>query len=167
MKTRCSRTVSGLVLSAFITMLAATPASAQDVRLRVAPDLLIPLGDTDVFGFGGGGSLTMDFGLFDFLAPYLSADARYVAPPTAAQDADLGTTLILASGGAGLGFYTYPLPRLRLGASGGSGIYIGSYTNAASESSMSGNVFWRAGADLGYRVIPSLTVSAQAFRYPS
>lgn len=162
MKTLCNQAFARLARAALLSLLAAVPAIAQDVRVRVAPELLIPLGDNDVFGFGGGGSLTLDFGLFGFMAPYLSADARYVAPPAAAQDADLGTTLILASGGGGLGFYAFPLPRIKLGASGGSGIYIGSYTNAENESSMSGNVFWRAGADLGFRVSPSLTVSAQA-----
>ena len=92
MKTLNNRARTTIVLAAAMTVLAAAPALAQDVRLRVAPDLLIPLGDADTFGLGGGGSMTMDFGLFGFMAPYLSADARYVAPPEAAQDAGQDTT---------------------------------------------------------------------------
>ena len=45
------------------------PALAQDVRVRFAPDLIIPISDGDTFGLGGGGSFVMDMDFFDFLAP--------------------------------------------------------------------------------------------------
>jgi tetratricopeptide (TPR) repeat protein len=160
MKTRYNQAIGRLALTALLSCFAIGALPAQDVRLRVAPEFLIPLGDADAFGFGGGGSMAMDFGFFGFLAPYLGADARYVAPPEDA--ADLGSSLILASGGGGIGIYTFPLPRIKLGASGGSGVYVGSYSYPDRDPVMVGNVFWRAGADLGYRVSPSLTVSAQA-----
>ena len=143
------------ILSAFCLAL---PASAQDVRVRFAPDVLIPISDSDVFGIGGGGSFVMDIDFFDFLAPYLGADVRLVA--SAASNLD--SSLFLASGGGGLGFFTFPLPRLKLGASAGTGIYIGSYTDATGEAIPTGNMFWRTGAELGYRFSPALTVSAAA-----
>jgi tetratricopeptide (TPR) repeat protein len=134
------------------------PASAQDVRVRFSPDILIPISDGDTFGIGGGGSFVMDVDFFDFLAPYLGADVRFVAP--AANNLD--SSLLLASGGGGLGFFTFPLPRLKVGASMGTGIYIGSYTDTSGASTPTGNLFWRTGAEVGYRVSPSLTVSGAA-----
>lgn len=132
------------------------PVSGQDVRLRVSPDLLIPLIDTDVLSLGGGASLSFDMDLFGFLAPYLGADARFITPST---DDDI--SLFMASGGGGLGFFAYPLPRLKLGLSGGSGIYLGSY-NKDNDSTAFGNIFWKAGAELGFRLSPGLTISAGA-----
>ncbi|GAB1454810.1 hypothetical protein MASR2M48_01090 [Spirochaetota bacterium] len=148
-----------LAYAVAFTVVSSMPVNAQDVRIRVAPDLLIPVGQTrgdETFGLGGGGSLVMDMDIFGFLAPYLSGDIRYVAP--AAKD--FKGSLILASGGAGLGFFAFPLPRIKLGFSGGSGIYIGSYTGPEGDPTMSGNAFWRAGAEMGYRISPSLTLSA-------
>lgn len=148
-----------LAYAVAFTVVSSMPVNAQDVRIRVAPDLLIPVGQTrgdETFGLGGGGSLVMDMDIFGFLAPYLSGDLRYVAP--AAKD--FKGSLMLASGGAGLGFFAFPLPRIKLGFSGGSGIYIGSYTGPEGDPTMSGNAFWRAGAEMGYRVSPSLTLSA-------
>ncbi len=130
-------------------------ATAQDVRVSVAPDFLIPLSDTDTFGLGLGASLRMEMDYLGFFAPYIGVDARLVAPATSALDG----SLFLASGGGGFGAFAFPLPRLKLGASGGAGIYIGSYSGE-NQSGMTGNVFWRVGADAGYRVSPSLTVSA-------
>jgi len=157
MKTRRNRAV-GFALAAIFCLAVTMPAQAQDVRLRVAPDLLVPIADTDTYGLGGGASMTMDIGLLNFLAPYLGADARYVGLTAD----DLASTLVVASGGGGLGLYAYPLPRLKLGASGGSGVYVASYTDEEGASSMVGNVFWKAGADVGFRVSPNLTISAGA-----
>jgi tetratricopeptide (TPR) repeat protein len=97
----------------------------------------------------------MDIDFFDFLAPYLGADVRFVAPAAT----DLDGSLFLASGGAGLGFFMFPMPRLKVGASAGSGIYVGSYTDAEGEATPTGNLFWRTGAEVGYRFSPSLTLS--------
>lgn len=149
------RAGANLVLVVLICSLA--PVVAQDVRVRLAPDLLIPLSDTDTFGLGGGGSCVMDMDVLGFLAPYVGADIRFVAPSAS----DLDGSLMLASGGIGLGFFSFPLPRLKIGASGGSGIYIGSYSSGT-DTTMTGNVFWRIGAEFGYRLSPSLTVSAAA-----
>lgn len=139
-----------------LACLAAASISAQDVRVRVSPELLVPLDST--LGLGGGGSLTMDLGLFDFLAPYLGIDVDYLAM----SDADAAGSSLLARGGGGLGFFAFPLPRLKLGAQAGSGVYVGSYTAPDGESVPFGNVFWKAGAEAGYRVSPSVTLSAGA-----
>jgi hypothetical protein len=144
-----------LALLALISLFA-LPVSGQDVRMRVSPDLLIPLADTDIFSLGGGASLSFDMDLFGFLAPYLAADARFVSPA-----AEVDGSLFMASGGGGIGVFAFPLPRLKLGLSSGSGIYVGSYTNGT-ESYSTGNVFWKAGAELGYRLSPGLTISAGA-----
>lgn len=152
--TRSMTRIFGLCL---LVALAPTIALAQDIRVRVSPDILIPLADTDTFGLGGGGSLVMDMDFFGFLAPYLGADVRFVSPAAS----QLNGSLMLASGGAGLGFFTFPLPRLKLGASAGSGIYVGSYSNGP-DTTMTGNIFWRTGAEAGYRISPGFTVSAAA-----
>jgi tetratricopeptide (TPR) repeat protein len=150
------RTGTRLFAVLALATLLALPALGQDVRLRIAPDLLIPLADNDVYGFGGGASLSFDMDLFGFLAPYLGTDARFITPA-----ADYDGSLFIASGGGGLGFFAFPLPRLKLGLSGGSGIYLGSYTNG-NESTAFGNIFWKAGAELGFRLSPGLTISAGA-----
>jgi tetratricopeptide (TPR) repeat protein len=148
----------GIQPLAFLVVVAllVLPVSGQDIRMRVAPDLLIPLSDNDIFSIGGGASLSFDMDLFGFLAPYLGADARFVSPA-----ADVDGSLFLASGGGGLGLFAFPLPRLKLGLSAGSGIYVGSYTNGI-ESYATGNVFWKTGAELGFRLSPGLTISAGA-----
>ena len=132
------------------------PLSGQDARLRVSPDLLIPLDNNDIYGIGGGAALSLDLNLLGFLAPYLGADARFVSPA-----ADYDGSLFIASGGGGLGVFAYPLPRLKLGLSGGSGVYLGSYT-VGSDATSFGNIFWKAGAELGIRLSPGLTISASA-----
>lgn len=138
--------------------LSLTSVAAQDVRVRVSPEILVPLGEDPTLGFGGGGSLTMDMGFMDFLAPYLGVDVDYLGMSVA----DAAGSSVLARGGGGLGFYAFPLPRLKLGARAGSGIYVGSYTDGEGESIPFGNVFWKAGAEAGYRLSPSMTLSASA-----
>lgn len=147
-----------IVLTSVIAMSVIPAAGAQDVRVRVAPSVLVPLADTRTYGVGGGGAFVMDMDLLGFLAPYLGGDFDYVS--MTAEDFD--GSLTLASGGGGLGFFAFPLPRLKLAAHGGSGVYVGSYTGPERESAMVGNVFWRAGAELGYRFSPSFTLSAGA-----
>jgi len=142
-------------LVAFLSILS-LPAWSQDLRLRVAPELTIPLGDGDTFALGVGGSLTMDAEYLGFLAPYLGADVRSIGMTGLAD----GSSLLVASGGGGLGLFAFPLARLKVGAQAGSGIYVGSYKDSAGKETWTGNAFWRAGGELGFRFTPSLTVSA-------
>ncbi len=147
-----------LMLALCILVAAVIPASAQDVRIRVAPDLLVPLADTDTFGLGAGASFNMDMDFFGFLAPYLGADLRFVSPAADKFDG----SLTLASGGAGLGAFAFPLPRLKVAASYGGGVYVGSYSDPDGVSTMVGNVFWKAGGEVGYRFSPGMTLSGGA-----
>ncbi len=149
------RSVKAVALFALAT-LAAGSLAAQDLRLRVAPELTIPLADKDIFDLGFGASLTMDAEYLGFLAPYLGADVRSIGMTGLAD----GAGLVAVSGGAGLGFFAYPLARLKVGASAGGGAYVGPYTGSTGTSEWTGNVFWRAGGELGFRITPSITVSA-------
>ena len=153
-----ARPLFRLVVASVMTASVLLTAGAQDVRVRVSPSVLVPLADTGTYGVGGGGSFVMDMDLLGFIAPYLGGDLSYVSMTAE----DFEGSLTLATGGAGLGFFMFPLPRLKLAASGGSGVYVGSYTDPERESAMVGNVFWRAGAELGYRFSPSFTLSAGA-----
>jgi len=153
------RSALALKILAIIMLLAAIiPATAQDVRVRFAPDLLIPLMDDNSLGLGGGGSFVMDMDVFGFMAPYVGADVRYVSPASPELDA----SMILATGGGGIGFFAFPLPRIKMAASAGSGIYIGSYSLGEEMPIPTGNAFWRAGAEVGYRLSPGFTLSAGA-----
>lgn len=131
---------------------------SQDVRVSVSPDVLVPLSDAELFGIGGGGTLAMDVELWNFFAPYAGFDVRYILPVTS----ELENPLFLATGGGGLGVFAYPLSRLRVGLSGGSGVYYGAYTTPDGDVIPTGNVFWKAGLDAGYRISPDLTISAGA-----
>ncbi|MFW5785853.1 MAG: tetratricopeptide repeat protein [bacterium] len=143
--------LAALILSCTI------PGVTQDLRFRASPELSIPLTDQNIFGLGGGGSLDVDLTLFNFLAPYAGMDVRYVAPPTSEMD----TSLVLTSAGGGLGLYAFPFPRLKLAVSGGSGVYMGSYSSGE-DTIMTGNVFWEAGGEIGFRIRPGFTLSAGA-----
>jgi hypothetical protein len=145
-----------LVLAGSLLVFLST-LGAQDVRVRASPDILLPVGDTDVFGLGFGGSFSADVDVFAGLAPYVGADVHFVAPAASNLDA----SLMLTTGGLGLGYFAFPLPRLKLGFSAGTGIYVGSYSSGI-DTYTTGNVFWRAGAEAGYRFSPSFTLSGAA-----
>lgn len=145
-----------------ILLLLISPFSlpALDWRLDASPGLLVPVTDHDVWGLGGGGRFTLDAEFFDFLLPYLGADVNWVSPATAQLDG----SLLLLSAGVGAGFYLYPADRLRLAFSGGTGVYLGSWSSdAAADPVMTGNIFWKAGLDAGYRLSPGLTLSGNLF----
>ncbi|HAP44080.1 MAG: hypothetical protein A2087_02445 [Spirochaetes bacterium GWD1_61_31] len=154
MKSRTVRDV--LCLLAIVSL--ALPIFAQDVRVQVSPVIMVPLAEADVYGLGFGGGALLTFDLFGFLAPYASADFIFIGP----QSSQLQSSLTLVSAGAGLGLYLYPLPRVKLGLSAGPGIYIGSWQQASGEPIPTGNLNWRAGVEAGFRISPSLTVSASA-----
>ncbi len=117
----------------------------------------MPLADADTFGLGGGFSAKASLEYLGFLAPYAGLDVHFVAPAASSLD----RTITLASAGAGLGFFLHPLPRLRVGAAAGGGVYMGSYSGGV-ETARTGNVFWKLGMDAGYRITPRLTVSGEA-----
>lgn len=131
--------------------------SAQDFRLQLIPELAIPLTETEIFGIGGGGNLSVSTDIFGFLAPYVQAGVSVL--PTIAKSLD--SSLSMFSAGTGLGLYMFPLPRLKLAASIGGGIYVASWP-VENEVVMSGNLNWRAAAEAGFRVSPTFNISAAA-----
>jgi len=140
-----------------ILVLSAFPVGAQDYRIKTSPEILIPLMDKDLFGLGGGGSFTLDGDFFGFLAPYAGLDVRYIAPAAS----EVESSLVLFSAGAGVGVFFFPVPRMKVGFSAGSGIYVGSFRSEENPL-MTGNLFWRAGGEVGYRFSPGFTLSGGA-----
>lgn len=141
----------------FIVLLFPPPLFSQAIRMQTAPRMLIPLADGDIYGVGAGASLTFDIDLYGFLAPWAGLHLQSI-PPAASE---LDGSLFLTSLGGGLGYFTFPAPRLKVGASAGGGIYIGSY-RSGSTTLPTGNLFWQLGVDAGYRFSPSLTLSGGA-----
>lgn len=141
-------------LALALAALFGAPAAAQDIRVDLAPGILIPLADTDVFGIGGGVSAEVSVDFLGFLAPYVGLDVNFVSPAASSLD----RSITLASAGGGIGFFSFPLPRLKVGGSTGAGVYVGSYSGAG-KTTMTGNFFWKAALDAGYRITPSLTLS--------
>ncbi|MBU0936640.1 MAG: tetratricopeptide repeat protein [Spirochaetes bacterium] len=157
-----SKTLHSALLIA-ITLIGVIPLSAQDFRLQVAPGLLIPLEmltpeqEDAPFGLGGGTALLVNTDILGFLAPYAGAELNILSP----GNTDIEGSMSLISAGAGIGLYAYPIPRLKLAASAGPIIYVGTWTQGV-ESEMIGNLGWRAAAEAGYRISPGLTISAGA-----
>ena len=149
-----ARALASAGLVAVLIVLLSTPLASQETRVRVAPELFVPLADNDLFGVGGGASLLLDTDAFPYWTPYTALRLSYISPAAA----ELEASLFVASGDVGLGLYAYPLPRMKLGAAAGVGIYAGSYAHDQS-TTMTGNLFWRLGVHAGYRFTPSLTLS--------
>lgn len=137
-------------------MLIALPAvaAAQDLRIQVAPEVIVPVTDSDIFGNGLGAALSLDTEAFRFVTPYGSVSAWYLFP----SDRGIDSTLFIATGGGGVGFFAFPFPRLTVGLNAGGGAYVGSYRYEET-STMTGNLFWEVGAEAGFRITPSVTVS--------
>lgn len=120
----------------------------------MTPQVLIPVVDQDVFGIGLGASLGLHTALTDFLGPWGGLRVTTVRPAAS----DLDSSLLLTALGAGLEIFTFPTARLRIGAALGGGAYIGSY-RSGTDRTPTGNLYWEAGADAGYRLSPDLTLS--------
>lgn len=152
---RCAMRVSiGIVLVCAVV----AGAFSQDLRIRVSPEFLYSFNDSvqggiGAFGHGAGATLGVDTDAFRFVTPYGGVSARFISPPTSALDA----SLFLASGGTGVRFFAFPIPRLKVSGSIGGGAYVGSYSSG-SESVLTGNMFWEIGGQAGFRVTPSLTI---------
>lgn len=127
--------------------------SALDASFRFMPEVVVPTGSEgeSVYSIGGGGSIIADFDAFMGLAPYAEAGLSFL--PT--QGA--GEMLTLTSGAFGSAFSFHPVPRLKLRAAGGGGLYQAS----AFDKSRYG-VFWSARAEAGYRFSPTFSLLASA-----
>lgn len=151
-RTRLSALRAVLVVSTLLT----SPAipSAQDLRLDIKPSLLVPLSDTAHFGFGGGASINLDLELLGLLYPYVGMDVAFLGLASEG-------VVTVGSASAGFGFFAHPWPRLRLSLAAGGGAYVGAYETGG-EREMTGNLFWKAAFEAGYRLRPNFTVSAAA-----
>ncbi|TVQ25970.1 MAG: tetratricopeptide repeat protein [Spirochaetaceae bacterium] len=132
-------------------------AWSQEVRLQTAPRFLVPIADHDVYGLGVGGSLALAAYLTNFFAPVAGVQVVSIRPAASGLD----SSLLLAAGSAGVEFFAYPTARLRVAGSLAAGAYVGSYRRGT-DTIPTGNVFWQAGADAGYRLSPRLTLAGGA-----
>ncbi|TFG63162.1 MAG: hypothetical protein E4H36_06270, partial [Spirochaetales bacterium] len=156
---KISAGMKGIVL--VIAMLAAVAgfATSLDFSINITPEFTIPVGpDSAMFTPGGGGTLTADLEFFGFLAPTLEFGV-YINPLK-----NLDKSVILTRFGAGVNYFIYPIPRLKLRAGVALGAYIGSY-----EEVYTANLFWKAYVQAGFRFTPtfSLLVGAGFSRYES
>ncbi len=146
-------------IAAAITMMAllVLPVSvySQNLRVHASPRVLIPLKDGDIYGVGGGGSLTINAELTRFLAPWAGLRVQSVPPASS----DLESSLLLTTIGGGINLFTFPLPRLKIAGSAGGGVYVGQY-GSGDDAVSTGNLYWEVGTEVGYRFSPGFTVSA-------
>lgn len=129
----------------------------QQLRLSAKPGAMIPMADTGTFGVGGGGSIHLDAEFLDFLSPWMGIDINYI--PLAASNMD--SSLLFSGVSLGPGLFFYPLARLRLSAYAGIGAYMGLWQRG-SDTTMTGNLYWKAGAEAGFRFSPGFSLSAGA-----
>ncbi|MFP4268550.1 MAG: tetratricopeptide repeat protein [Spirochaetaceae bacterium] len=150
--------LSGMLftLSVLSFLQLSSPAYSQSYRIQATPGLLIPLaGDRETFGIGGGGSVRLNAELNRLLAPWGGIQLLSIPPSSSSID----NSLLLTAAGGGLGLYSFPLPRVKVGASTGGGIYAGSY-GSGEDALPTGNLYWQADAHVGFRISPGFTISA-------
>ncbi|AEF83973.1 hypothetical protein TREPR_3169 [Treponema primitia ZAS-2] len=160
-----------LILTVFIL---AITASAFSVEFTLRPRFfaLFPLGDKTVerFDTGFGGDLLFDVNISSLLTnPWgigysagLEGGAGFTPLKTDAAD-----SISFLSGGLGLGVFYYPISRLNLRLDGALGLYQGSLSSGGNSAEGSeSSLWWRAGAEAGFRFSPLITLSANVgYRY--
>jgi len=124
--------------------------SAVDLTLRATPVVNIPL--TDMYSVGYGGSVQADVDLFGFMTAGVEGFAG-ISPITSLKE-----NAAFYGGGAGLGFYYFPLSRLYLGAGAAAGIY--QMSAAVGSNEPISDFYYRAYGEVGFRVSPSFTITA-------
>ena len=131
--------------------------------LELIPQLSLPVGrDTEVFTLGGGASLMARLPLpLHFLALEAGAGFEW-APIGVAQGKGIpNAALMLLWPWAGVGFDYDLFRNFTIGASVGGGYYFGS-VNADLPNSSGHNPMFSAGAGVGYRLLPNLSVRVAA-----
>jgi tetratricopeptide (TPR) repeat protein len=137
------------VCAIIATLLLSASLNALEFAFRVSPELAIPLGDCDEsFNFGGSVSLNPDIELFNFISVGPEFGYRYVPY-------DGGNQVQFITAGLCAGAFYYPLSRLRVQATGTFGIYQGLSVNGGY-----GNLWWKVGANAGFRINPSVVIAA-------
>jgi len=153
----------------FIASLSVSGAiAAPQLSLRVSPEAWIPYGNSsglikggqelDLYSTGYGMDLSADLSLYGFLSPFLEAGANLIPINNVA-----GSSLLYASGGGGLAFYAYPLPRLLARAGASAGLAYASVPKTSLGDALAGLApYWKAKAEFGYRFSPSFSLLANA-----
>ncbi len=144
---------------------------AQTFRVQTSPSIIFPAGDGDIYGIGGGLSVVLSAEIFQILPEEVQeaaswtqfvnpwAGIHYHSIPPAASELD--ASLRLTSFGGGLGTSFFPRPRIIVAGTLGAGLYVGKYLTEQ-DAVPTGNLYWEAGTELGYRISPGFTVSAKA-----
>ena len=118
----------------------------NDFTVRASAETVVPLfGDSEIFNFGFGGSISAEYFILPFLGPSLFAGMD-IMPVQGLE------SLTLLRGGAGAGFRARPADRFTLRAD----LYGGIYTTRWMEDSFSG-LLWGVRGEAGIRVTPALT----------
>ncbi|MDR2133845.1 MAG: tetratricopeptide repeat protein [Treponema sp.] len=153
----CPRFFAALVLF----LAAAASGAALDFDVRPGGFVYLPMGDrAEYFIPGGGGNLGLDLNFSGFiprgfsgLGCSIGAEGGYAYAPLG-QNTDGG--LHLYSAGGTLGLHYFLLSRIFLRADAAVGWYQGVSPNVTS-----GDLWFRAGGDLGFRFSPSFILSAR------
>lgn len=120
----------------------------NDFTVRASAETVVPLfGDSEIFNFGFGGSISAEYFILPFLGPSLFAGMDII--PVRGLE-----SLTILRGGAGAGFRARPADRFTLRAD----LYGGIYTTRWMEDSFSG-LLWGVRGEAGIRVTPALTLS--------
>lgn len=150
-----------------VTVLSLSAIFALDLSLRLTPDLIIPTElvtnestseNKKAYDFGFGGVLQADANLFNIMSIGLEGGLDYLRPKGLQP-------ITVLYGGLGIGAYYYPISRLYIGAGGAFGLYSANWLKQDAQNSNGdkkqnfGDLYWRAYAEAGFRVNPSLTVS--------
>ena len=161
------------VIGLFVTIvLSLNSIFALEFSVRMAPSILLPVKSSGGSSSGKmdlssdhkasfGGNLQADVNLFNIMS--VGVEGLFYSLPSNTASVE---NMSIFGGGLGLGAYYYPLSRLYVGAGGSFGVYqwripVPESTESSKTSTEPKNsLYWRAYGEVGFRVNPSLTVSA-------
>jgi len=130
------------------------PLSAMNIGLRITPEVPIPVGSASspYYSVGGGASFGLGAELADLF--YLGPEFSFAIVPTL----NTGHTIQLYQGGLGVGLFFFPVDRVRLRV----GISGGGY-EAMNDAGVSyGNLWWKAGGGVAFRLNPGFALGVDA-----
>ncbi|MCX7023104.1 MAG: hypothetical protein NT080_00610 [Spirochaetes bacterium] len=142
---------ASVFISAFFAVMIPVSVCGQDFSLKTTPLLSIPVGESGtLYSIGGALDASIELELFGFLSP--SVEVGFGALPAR----NVGKNFVVARGGAGLGAFFYPTPRLKLTAGASGGAYSATYDKSQT------GMYWKAGGAAGYRFSPTFTLLGSA-----
>jgi len=139
------------IVSVFAAVSLLASVSALELTISLTPGVIFPI--TEGFGVGFSGYGQADLDLFGFLN--VGAEGHVEMPSIP----NLNANYIFYGGGVNVGAYYYPLSRLYLGAGGSFGLYQLT-TNVNVKDNTRSDFYWRGYGEVGFRVNPALTVTA-------